>query len=223
MRALRTLLPVLLLLPLLAAGCGGDDDPDPLPPADHSSTDSSDDPTGDSSNGTDGKAGGDDQQPPPPPKAIKLANNEKAAYDTARKDYNRWADIAAKLNAKGEATKKAYQAVAEHTFLPAGKQFWESLQRYDKANVRILGGKETKIRWEVPIKVDLDARMNGGPAPLVVWKRCTVRGDDLRVMHGDKEIPQPAKNKRSVSRIEVRADANGYWRATKAGTVSHRC
>lgn len=221
MRFFRPALAAILLPALLAAGCGGDDGPEPLPePTESSSNTSSDEPSDDPSNGD---KPSDDQQPPPPPKGIKLSNSEQAAYDAARKDYDKWSDIAAKLNAKGEATKKAYQTVARYTFNPFGEEFYETLQKLDKAGVHIVRGNESRIRWEVPVKVDLDARMNGNPAPVVVWKRCFVVGDDYRVMHGDKEIKQPKKNERSVSRIEVRGDDTGYWRATKAKVVGHRC
>ncbi len=221
-RAIRTALAAALLPALLATGCGDDEDKK-LPPVDDTDSSSSTDTVNgdDSGDGKDKEAndsggGGKDTDPKQPsrPDGIKLSRDEQAAFDKALKDYAKWGRIWARLTRKPDASRSTKWTIVRHTFKPVSDAAWRSLQRYEKAGVRILG-QNPRIRWNVPVKADLDAKIGDQLSPLIVFKRCTIRSDSFRVMHNGKELEQPKDYARRAAKVTVRADPQGYWRPTR--------
>lgn len=204
----RQAVPVALaaVLALLLAGCGSGGDKT-LPPVEDTASSSTASPSPDKSPSTAKPA---EPSVSPAPEGTDLSRAQKSAYKKAIRDDAHTSKVIARLNRNPKPTKKTARKIKAITYMPLSNSYWESIQRYHKANVHIEGSGKTL--WQVPVKVDLDAKR-----PTVVWKQCAGLGTTKVVKNNGETIPQDKTSE--VVRVQSYVDSEGYWRPAKVKKV----
>jgi hypothetical protein len=182
------------IIPLLAAsamvlavaGCDGDKPPESTPTA-TATTSPTESPT---------------TSPTVPAYLKDYSEEERAAYQSAVADYERFADRNARIYAAGVATSQVKAFYQQKT--AAWQSYWAQLQQLEADGIRIKGRAETvRIR-----PVGVRATDRGGAVTLRV---CSV-STGVEVIQNGTPVPQPTP-KPTVIRVEmVQLPGEDWWR-----------
>lgn len=173
---------------LAVSGCDGDESPQSAPGSGPTATSSpTEQPT---------------TSPTVPAYLEEYSEEERAAYEAAVEDYERFANRNARIYAAGKATPEVRAFYQRRT--ASWQSYWAQLQQLDADDIRIEGRAETvRIR---PAAVRIGDR--GGAVTLRV---CSV-SDGVKVLRNGTPVPQPTPKPTVVHVEMVQLPGEDWWR-----------
>jgi len=142
----------------------------------------------------------------PPPEGADLDRAQQSAYENALGDHRIFGRAIRRLTANPEPTRQTALRLRALTYQPLSERMFESIQRYHKARVRIVG--KSRLWWQVPLEVDLA----NDPRPMVQWKQCADLGS-VRVIKANGDVI-PQDDTGTISVFTAYADSRGFWKVS---------